>query len=139
MIALKIQFDVETGRRAGDIDPRDPGLRARGAGWQMINRREPGECWEIREVLDDRDVEKYRAVEGVEVLEGRRQVEEALAEIACRRRSTYRIDRDVVLAYLSQKGQLERLRGKTLRDAARELYEDGVPGIRRVQPAPPRL
>jgi len=51
--------DWRTGERAGGIDPKDPNLRAIGASlWQCLDHEPKGD-WEIRAVLDDRDLSHY--------------------------------------------------------------------------------
>ena len=48
-----------TGERAGGINPRDPNLRAIGGPlWQSLDHEPKGD-WEIRLVLDDRDLSNY--------------------------------------------------------------------------------
>jgi len=56
LIEIKDWF---TGERAGGIDPRDPNLRALGGPlWQSLDHEPKGD-WEIRLVLDDRDLSQY--------------------------------------------------------------------------------
>jgi len=51
--------DWRTGERAGGIDPRDPNLKALGGPlWQCLDHEPKGD-WEVRAVLDDRDLSKY--------------------------------------------------------------------------------
>jgi len=51
--------DWRTGERAYNINPRDPKLRALGGSlWQSLDHEPKGD-WEIRLVLDDRDLSKY--------------------------------------------------------------------------------
>ena len=51
--------DWRTGERAGGINPRDPNLRAIGGPlWQSLDHEPKGD-WEIRAVLDDRDLSQY--------------------------------------------------------------------------------
>ena len=58
--ALLIEVkDWRTGERAYGIDPRDPGLKALGGPlWQSLDHEPKGD-FEIRLVLDDRDLSKY--------------------------------------------------------------------------------
>jgi len=72
-VALKIKVDFETGYRAGNIDPNDPNLYA------LAQDLEDG--WEIRLVLDDRDVSVYEGIEGVEVIEGIENIDRAIEEM----------------------------------------------------------
>jgi len=56
LIEIKNWF---TGERAYNINPRDPNLRAVGGPlWQSLDHEPKGD-WEIRLVLDDRDLSKY--------------------------------------------------------------------------------
>ena len=51
--------DWRTGERAGGINPRDPNLRAIGGSlWQSLDHEPKGD-WEIRLVLDNRDLSGY--------------------------------------------------------------------------------
>ena len=72
-VALKIKVDFESGERAGGIDPRDPNLYA------LAQNIEDG--WEIRLVLDDRDISIYQNVEGVEVIEGVENIDNAVTSL----------------------------------------------------------
>jgi len=72
-VALKIKVDFETGERAGGIDPRDPNLYA------LAQNLEDG--YEIRLVLDDRDISIYQGVEGVEVIEGIENIDNAIINL----------------------------------------------------------
>ena len=72
-VALKIKVDFETGERAGGIDPRDPNL------YCLAQNIEDG--YEIRLVLDDRDISMYQGVEGIEVIEGIENIEKAIVEL----------------------------------------------------------
>lgn len=72
-VALKIKVDFESGKRAGDIDPRDPGL------YCLAQNLEDG--YEIRLVLDDRDISTYQGVEGAEVIEGIENIDNAIISL----------------------------------------------------------
>lgn len=72
-VALKIKVDFETGERAGGIDPRDPNLYA------LAQNLEDG--WEIRLILDNRDISIYQNVEGIEVIEGVENIDKAIVEL----------------------------------------------------------
>ena len=72
-VALKIKVDFATGKRAGDIDPRDPNLFA------LAQNLEDG--YEIRLVLDDRDISIYQRVEGIEVIEGIENIDNAIVSL----------------------------------------------------------
>lgn len=72
-VALKIKVNFESGERAGGIDPRDPNL------YCLAQNLEDG--YEIRLVLDDRDIDKYRDIEGIEVIEGIENIDRAIIEL----------------------------------------------------------
>jgi len=73
-VALKVKVDFNTGARAGGINPRDVGLIC--LGWQNFEKGE-----EIRLIVDDRDVEQYRNVEGIEVIEGIDAIDKAIESV----------------------------------------------------------
>jgi len=72
-VALKIKVDFNSGRRAGNINPRDPGL------FVLAQNLEDG--YEIRLVLDDRNIDKYKQVSGIEIIEGIENIDRAIIEL----------------------------------------------------------
>lgn len=134
LTALKIQFDPATGRRAGDIDPNDPALQCRGAtGWQCLDDTSQ-QPYEIRMIEDARDARQYEGIEGVEVLRGRDAINAALSQLEADEPAQYTVDESVVIAALQdeqhpERGDLTRLRNRSLRDEAPALHRDGVPGV----------
>ena len=72
--ALLIEFDMRTGKRAGNINPRDTALQC--YGWQNLEANPP---IEIRIIEDDRDTAQFEGIAGVTVLS---TAEEANAAIA---------------------------------------------------------
>lgn len=123
MRALLIEFDLKTGKRAGNINPKDPKLPC--YGWQDLER-EP--AIEIRLVDDDRDLSSLEGVAGVTVLEGKDAINQAItANIPVK----YAVkDKELLLAHLGKKGiSLDTLAGKTLDKAAKELFDKGLAGI----------
>mgnify|MGYP000371374957 CR=1 FL=1 len=77
-VGLKIKVDFTTGERAGGINPRDPNLVC--LGWQNL---ETG--WELRLIVNeekiDEYIQKYKDVEGVEIIEGIENIDKAIDEI----------------------------------------------------------
>ncbi len=127
MRALLIEFDLKTGKRAGSINPKDPKLPCHG--WQDLER-EP--AIEIRLVEDDRDLSSLEGVGGVTILEGKPAINKAiLANIPTR----YAVkDKELLLAHMKEKRiSLGTLAGKTLSEAAKELYDKGLAGIKRTE------
>lgn len=72
-VALKIKVNFQTGERAGGINPRDPNL------YTLAQNLEDG--YEIRLVLDDRDIEQYRNVPGIEIIEGIDAIDQAILQL----------------------------------------------------------
>lgn len=72
--ALLIEWDGPTGRRAGNIDVKhEPNLICHN--WQNMNKMPHVE---LRLVMDDRDMSKYRDMDGVTVLIGKDQINQAI-------------------------------------------------------------
>lgn len=128
MRALLIEFDLRSGKRAGNISPKDHNLPC--YGWQDLER-EP--AIEIRLVEDDRDLSSLEGVKGVTILEGKAVINEAIiANIPTR----YAVrDKELLLAHMVKKNKsLDALAGKTLNDAAEQLYTEGLAGIAKKEP-----
>lgn len=128
--ALLIEWNPNTGRRAGDVNPRDPKLQCHG--WQNKNVEPP---IELRLVEDDRDLSKYEGVEGVTVLVGIEAINETIEE---RFPPRYNVDDPVIYA--------EHVRAKAGEIAFDSLPDDmqerlkflkeqhGIKGIRETKP-----
>jgi len=128
-VALVISFDPHTGRRAGGIRiPEDRGLICLTL-WQDLERGV-----EMRLVVDDRDIEQYRGIEGVEVVEGKSAINAKVEELF---KPRYAVACGALLA--------ASIAAKEIRcddvDAAlpveeqlRILYERGALGIRKEEP-----
>ena len=71
--ALLIEWDLSTGERAGNINPRDPKLHCNG--WQNMD---VNPAIELRLVNDDRDLSVYENVSGVQVLIGDNKINAAI-------------------------------------------------------------
>ena len=129
MYGLKIQVDFTTGKRAGNINPRDPGLLCDPT-WQNLDSG-----WEVRVIRDNRDVEQYRNIPGVEVLEGEEAIDAAIAHIF---KPRYGItDQALCAESVRQFGiDLTPLKGKSREEVAEALYKAGALGtVAREQPA----
>lgn len=90
MYALLIEFDLKTGRRAGNINPKDPSLKC--YGWQNLDEEDinaKGYEWksnlpagsralEIRIIEDDRDISQYEGVAGITILRSNAEINKIL-------------------------------------------------------------
>ena len=127
MKALLIQVDFATGKRAGNIDPRDIGLGC-DPSHQNIDRG-----IEIRTIEDNRDLKQYRGVKGVTVLEDNIAINNAIQKNIPAR---YEIqDKELLLAHMKEKNiSLDSVVGKRLSDITEELYKKGLAGIIKKEP-----
>ena len=73
MKALLIEWDPSTGKRAGNINPKDPALRCNA--WQNMDVTP---AIELRLIEDDRDMSQYKGIEGVTVLTGKNEINAAI-------------------------------------------------------------
>ena len=71
--ALMIEWNIHTGKRAGNIDPNDPALQC--YGWQTW-KKEP--ALELRLVEDDRDISRYENTKGVTIIRGIKEINECI-------------------------------------------------------------
>ena len=74
-VALLIEWNVYTGKRAGNIDPNDPGLQC--YGWQTWDQ-EP--ALELRLIEDDRDISQYENIKGVTIIRGIEAINKCIAD-----------------------------------------------------------
>lgn len=123
MKALLIEFDIERGKRAGGINPRDAGLKC--YGWQDLESR-PAK--EIRLIEDNRDLTQYGGVEGVTLLKNDDEIEATIEKEIPKR---YSIADEMLfqMSVAEKKIKMERFAGKTRGEIAKELYEEDVLGI----------
>ncbi|MBA7711837.1 hypothetical protein ES703_120803 [subsurface metagenome] len=128
MKALLIEVDFSTGRRAGGIQTKNnPNLMCHG--WQDL-KSTPGR--EIRLVMDG-DTKPYEGIKGITILDGEAAINEAIqANIPTK----YGVkDKELLLAHLKEKGiSLDTLAGKTLAEAAKDLFAQGLAGITERKP-----
>lgn len=74
-IALLIEWDPLTGKRAGNIDPRAPGLLCNG--WQNMDLNP---AIELKIIDDNRDPKQYENTPGVKILHGKTAINNAIDE-----------------------------------------------------------
>jgi len=128
-VALIIEFDPFTGARAGGIDVRrDAGLFCLPL-WQDLERGV-----EMRLVLDDRDIEQYRGIEGITVVEGKAAINEKVRELFKPRYSV--VSGELLLASIMVKGiSIDGIdQSQPVQRQLEILYQRGALGIRKEEP-----
>jgi len=127
MNALLIEFDVNTGIRAGNIDPNDPKLQC--YGWQNLHTSPQ---LEIRVIEDDRDLKQYEGIKGITILHGKKETNEAIDKQVPVR---YGIaDEILFIEHLRQrKINLDDIPGKG-QEVLKELMNRGIKGISECKP-----
>jgi len=139
-VALLIEFDLTTGKRAGNISPYDKGLVCLAQDLESVPARE------IRLIADGRDPKQYENIPGVKIIRGKDEINRLIDEIAKPR--YYVGDPELFRTSLQEEG----IRLKDVKEAVRkkhpdlpreelenkvleELYNRGVLGIRKFQRA----
>lgn len=126
MKALLIEVDFSTGRRAGGIQTKNnPNLMC--YGWQDL---EAG--LEIRLVMDG-NTKPYENIPGITILNDKAAINGA---IQANMPTKYAVkDKELLLAHLKEREiSLNTLADKTLDEAAKELYAQGLAGIKERKP-----
>ena len=133
MKALLIEFNLQTSKRSGDINPRDPGLRC------IAQNLESSPAKEIRVVEDERDIGQYQGIPGVTILNTNAEINAA-------------IDREMPVRYSKADPELYRVgleklapdklrefAGRETQEILRKACEMGIPGVvkRMPQKLPP--
>ena len=121
--ALLVEVDYHSGKRAGDVDPKDPNLQS--YGWQSLPDRD-GPDVEIRLVEDGRDLSKYEDEPGVRILVGEEEIEAAIEEYVP---PTYQADNDLLREWLEREGRdpLAELGRRNRQELLREVHKQGGP------------
>jgi len=129
-VALLIEWDPNTGERAGGINPRDPGLMC--FGWQQMDTI-PAK--EIRLIMDGRNVSQYENIPGITILRGRAEINTAIDALNLTR---YSIQNETLFReHLSRRTDIDLSLyvGKSVDEILKDLYEvKKIIGIRKVEP-----
>ena len=121
--ALLIEFDVNTGNRAGEINPKDPKLQC--YGWQDL---ESVPAREVRVVEDDRDLSQYVGIPGVTILTGEAEINQAIEAVVPERFSIQ--EQTLFQEDLRQRGiSLASYSGRDTPAILKDLHTKGVVGI----------
>lgn len=127
MKALLIEFDVNTGIRAGNIDPNDPKLQC--YGWQSLDVTPQ---IEIRIIEDDRDVSQYQGIIGVSILKNKSKINKAIDDHILVKYGV--ADEVLFIEHLRQREiNLDDIPGKR-QDALKHLFDIGIKGIAERKP-----
>jgi len=123
MRALLIEWNSKTGKRAGNINPRDPKLQC--YGWQNTER-EP--ALEIRLVEDNRDLSSLRGVQGITILEGKDAINEA---IEANMPTLYAVKSEYLMRehMKEKKIPLQRFKDMDMNQIAKEAHKLGLVGV----------
>ena len=123
MRALLIEFDINTGARAGGINPRDTHLLCHG--WQNLDSVP---ALEIRLIEDGRKIEQYQGVQGITILEGK---EEINAAIEANIPTKYSIQSELLMIESLKEagGKLKQFAGKNTNEIAEQAYKQGLAGV----------
>jgi len=127
--ALLIEFDVNTGKRAGEINPKDPKLQC--YGWQDL---ESVPAREVRVVEDDRDLSQYEGIPGVTILTGEAEINQAIEAVVPERFSIQ--EPTLFQEDLRQRGisLASDYSGRDTPAILKDLHTKGVVGIKRELP-----
>ena len=127
MKALKINVDFKTGKRAGGIDPKSPNFRGHST-WQDFDAGT-----EVRLVLDE-NVEKYRNVAGITVLDTEADIEAEL-DANFKPKVVYKITNPALMSYSLSKLNIDLsglLKDASDQDELAFLYAANVKGIQKI-------
>jgi len=126
-VALEIYFDPHTGWRAGGISPTDRGLIC--IGWQDLDKG-----IEIRLITDNRNIEQYRGIKGVTILEGIDTINKRIKELCPPRYSI--VNPELLRISIEQKGiRIDDIDPTLPLEKQWEiLYKRGALGIRKTEP-----
>lgn len=129
--ALLIDWDPSTGKRAGDINPREKHLRCNG--WQNMDVTP---AIEIRLVEDGRDLSIYDDVDGVTVLNGTDEINNA---IVTNFPSKIKIEDELIYTehIKSKRGEIDIDALPNDRESRLQVLKTlyGVKGIKEIKPA----
>ena len=128
MKALLIEFDLQTGKRAGDINPKDLGLRC------LVQNLESSPAKEIRIIEDGRDIRQYEGIPGVTILNTAKEINEAVdREMPI----LYSVDNEQLFRVALEKmapEEFRRFTGRPTQEILRECHRMGIPGVRERRP-----
>ena len=128
MKGLLIEFELCSGKRAGNINPKDQYLKC--YGWQDLEN-EPAK--EIRIIEDDRKLNQYKNITGVTILYTNTEIENAIIEYIPKK---YAIEDAIIfqMDYMNKKIKLDNSSHISSDKILEKLYKKGVQGIKEIKP-----
>lgn len=125
--ALLIEFNLSTGKRAGDVSPRDRNLPCHD--WQDLDSVP---AREIRVIEDNRAISQYEGIAGITILNGETEINQAIINITPGR---YHIENETIfLEHLRQRNiDLDSYKAQKPQVVLQSLFEKGISGIRKTK------
>lgn len=117
MKALLVEFNLITGKRAGNIDPNDSALQC--YGWQNLDKRP---ALEIRLIEDDRDIKPYEGIKGVIVLKTDEEIDAEIDKLLEEKyvvKNKEIFDHDLKRSDLDYNATFKELKAKKIRGIAK--------------------
>lgn len=128
MKALLIEVDFSTGRRAGGLQIKN-NKNLICHGWQDLEST-PGR--EIR-IVEDGNTKPYENIPGITILNNEAEINAAIDAVIPIKYGVK--DKELLLAHLKERNiSLDTLSGKTLDEAAKDLFIQGLAGIKERKP-----
>ncbi len=133
MKALLIEFNIESGKRAGDLKIKGNLDLFCHRGWQELDTIP---AREIREVKDGRDISQYETIDGITPLYTNEEIRQALEQYIDPR---YKIDNESLFQMsIDSKGiDVNDIDVPSTQELLEELYDRGVKGIKKIMYADP--
>lgn len=124
--ALLIKVDFSTGKRAGGINPKDSNLPCCG---QCLD----GDCCEIRIVEDNRDLSIYNGMQGITILNGKNEINNAIDVHIPTQYTVF--DTMLLVEHMKENGiSLDTLVGKDMQQIAKEASKNNLAGVKTIKP-----
>ncbi len=123
MKGLLIDVNFTTGERAGEIDARNCGFRC------LCQNMESTPGKEIRLLEHGEDIERYRGVSGITVLNSDVEIN---ACVDVEMESQFGVDNEALFAEALRRipdVQFQKFRGRPASEVIRECYDAGTPGV----------
>jgi len=127
MKGLLIEFNLNTGKRAGNINPRDKNLFCYGH-----QNLDVTPALEIRCIRDNRDLSQYEGIQGVTVLNNDNEIDDAIDEFIVSEEEDFIIESETIFKiHLEQRGiNLDDIPGDSVKEILKNLKQQGIKGLK---------